>query len=327
MRFVTYLSGDQPTPGLRVGKDRILDLAAAFPFAIEQGWLRYDGPLPQDLLTLIAGGPAALEAAKTLHRLAGDGKLDKLTVAAHEAKLLAPIPRPSKNVFCVGRNYAEHVYEGNRAQKIDDALPDYPIWFSKPPTAVIGPDAAIVIDHAISDKIDYEVELGVILGRKGRDIPASRAHDYIFGYTIINDITARDVQRRHKQFLKGKGLDTSCPMGPEIVTRDEVPDDGNLFVRTTVNGELRQDGNTRDMIFPVATLIESLSAGMTLEPGDVIATGTPSGVGYAMEPPCFLRYGDVVSMEVEGIGTLTNRLVDPREAAKETAPALQAAAG
>jgi 2-keto-4-pentenoate hydratase/2-oxohepta-3-ene-1,7-dioic acid hydratase in catechol pathway len=163
----------------------------------------------------------------------------------------------------------------------------------------------------VSTKIDYEVELAVVIGKRGSNIRASEAFDHIFGYTIVNDVTARDLQRRHGgQFLKGKGLDGSCPMGPAIVTRDAIADPGQLAIRLWVNDELRQDGNTRDMIFSIAKLIESLSEGLTLEPGDLLATGTPSGVGYAMSEPQFLKNGDVVACEVEGIGRLVNAVTE-----------------
>jgi 2-keto-4-pentenoate hydratase/2-oxohepta-3-ene-1,7-dioic acid hydratase in catechol pathway len=176
---------------------------------------------------------------------------------------------------------------------------------------VIGPGDAIPVHLAVSTKVDYEVELGVVIGKRGRDIPAAQAFDHVFGYTIINDVSARDIQRRHGgQFLKGKGLDGSCPIGPWIVTRDEIPDPGQLGIRLWVNGELRQNANTRDMIFPIAELIQSLSEGMTLEPGDLLATGTPSGVGYAMGEPQFLRQGDVVVCEIEQIGRLENTVFE-----------------
>ncbi|MDX1576308.1 MAG: fumarylacetoacetate hydrolase family protein, partial [Kiloniellales bacterium] len=225
-------------------------------------------------------------------------------------RLLAPIPRPAKNVFCVGRHYAAHVSEGYKARKMKEVLPEYPQFFTKPPTAVSGPGAAIRLDPAVTRKLDYEVELAVVIGRGGRDIPAAEAEAHIFGYTIANDVTARDLQRRHDQWFKGKGLDGSCPLGPHIVTPDELPDVGALSIGLTVNGEVRQDGNTRDLIFPIPAIIESLSLGMTLEPGDIISTGTPAGVGYAMDPPQFLKPGDEVTCRIEGIGTLTNWIAD-----------------
>ena len=216
-------------------------------------------------------------------------------------RLLAPLPPPGKNVFCVGRNYAEHIAEGARAQNVKIDVTEVPVFFTKPPTAVIGPGAPVPIFPHLSTQIDYEVELAVVIGTAGRDIPRERALEHVFGYTIVNDITARDVQRRHGgQYFKGKGLDGSCPMGPWIVTADEIPDPAGLGIRSRVNGELRQDSTTASMIFDIPTLIASLSEGLTLEPGDMLATGTPSGVGYAMDPPRFLADGDVVACEIDG---------------------------
>ncbi|MEM9247550.1 MAG: fumarylacetoacetate hydrolase family protein, partial [Pseudomonadota bacterium] len=233
---------------------------------------------------------------------------------------VAPIPVPAKNVFCVGRNYMEHIAEGERAQNTKVGVTEVPVFFTKPPTAVTGPGAAVPLFPSVSSKVDYEVELAVIIGKAGRNIAPQDAFDHIFGYTIVNDITARDVQRRHGgQYFKGKGLDGSCPMGPWIVTKDEIADPHALAIRCSVNGELRQNGTTRDMIFDIPTLIASLSEGLTLQPGDVLATGTPSGVGYAMEPPCFLADGDTVTCEVEGIGTLTNVMATAEGASRQVA--------
>jgi 2-keto-4-pentenoate hydratase/2-oxohepta-3-ene-1,7-dioic acid hydratase in catechol pathway len=210
--------------------------------------------------------------------------------------------------MCVGRNYAEHVAEGDRAQKQSVGVSEHPVFFTKPRTAVIGPGADIPIFSKVSTSIDYEVELALVIGKAGRDIAPANAFDHILGYTIINDISARDIQRRHGgQYFKGKGLDGSCPMGPHIVTADEIAYPQSLLIRQSVNGERRQDGTTSDMIFDIPTLIASLSEGLTLEPGDIIATGTPSGVGYAMTPPQYLRDGDMVECEIEGIGKLSNR--------------------
>ena len=181
------------------------------------------------------------------------------------------------------------------------------MYFTKPPTAVVGPGATVPIFPNVSTQIDYEVELALIIGTAGRDIPKDRAYDHIWGYTILNDVTARDVQRRHGgQYFKGKGLDGSCPLGPVIVTPDELADPQNIAIRCLVNGEVRQSSTTAQMIFDIPTLIASLSEGLTLEPGDILATGTPSGVGYAMTPPHFLKDGDEVTCEIEGIGRLTN---------------------
>jgi len=294
----------------------ILDLGLAFRAAINGGlWqptlFAADQAIPNDLSGFIALGERFLECTASIQEAAQDSVFEPARVSSAAATLVAPLHRPRKNVFCVGSNYRAHVTESSRAQKVADNVPKYPVFFSKPPTAVIGPDAEIRLDPTVSDKVDYEVELGIVFGKPGRNIPADRANEHIFGLTIINDVTARDIQRRHGgQFLKGKGQDTFCPMGPCIVTLDELPAYDNLAIRLSVNGELRQDGNTGDMIFSIPTLVESLSEGMTLEPGDVLATGTPSGVGYAMDPPRFLRHGDRTTCEIEGIGELTNVVAD-----------------
>ncbi|MDP5219677.1 fumarylacetoacetate hydrolase family protein [Ruegeria sp. 2205SS24-7] len=255
---------------------------------------------------LIAGGEAALGALKTLVSSAEEGELKGALVPA-DAPLLAPIPDPRKNLFCVGRNYAEHIAEGERAQNQKIGVTEHPVFFTKPPTSIVAPEADILIFPSVSQAIDYEVELAVVIGKPGRNIAKADAYDHVYGYTILNDITARDIQRRHGgQYFKGKGLDGSCPLGPLIVTADAVSDPHALSIGITINGEQRQNGTTADMIFDIPTLIASLSEGMTLEPGDVIATGTPSGVGYAMDPPQFLKDGDIVVCEISEIGTLRN---------------------
>ena len=311
MRFLTVGTRAGLRPALWLEDNWLLDLTEGFSTARRQGLVPASQSSPDTLIDVIAGGKAALQHCAVLKSAAQSGDLRPAWLNEGTYAVVAPIPRPLKNVFCVGKNYAEHVSEAARAQKTDSSLPEYPVFFSKPPTAVVGPDARVRLDPAVSDKLDYEVEMAAIIGSAGRDIPADRAMQHVFGFSILNDITARDVQRRHGgQFLKGKGLDTSCPLGPWIVTSDELPNFDNLAIRLSVNGEIRQDGNTRDMIFSVPVLIESLSAGITLEPGDIIATGTPSGVGYAMEPPQFLVHGDVVTCQIEGIGELTNEIVD-----------------
>lgn len=294
MRFASFVHADKIGYGV-VSGDRVLDLPAAARAA--------GTALPADLLGLIAAGAPALAIVRDL--LARIDAAWSYPIAA--VRLTAPIPRPTKNVFCVGRNYLDHVAEGYRARGAETKLPEAPQFFTKPPTAVIGPDEPFALDPAVSAKIDYEVELALIIGKPGRDIPADQAWDHIFGFTILNDITARDLQRRHEQWFKGKGLDRSCPMGPIVVTRDEIADPTQLELSLTVNGEPRQRAKVGQMIFPIPTIIASLSAGLTLEPGDIIATGTPSGVGYAMDPPHYLTPGDEVVCEISDIG----RLVTP----------------
>jgi 2-keto-4-pentenoate hydratase/2-oxohepta-3-ene-1,7-dioic acid hydratase in catechol pathway len=229
-------------------------------------------------------------------------------------KIEAPIPRPARNVMCVGKNYHEHAKEFARsgfdssASSAADAIPTAPIIFTKVPECVIADGADIRYPESVSDSVDYEAELGLVIGKGGRGITKARAYDHVLGYTIINDVTARDLQGKHKQWFLGKSLDTFCPMGPWLVTSDAV-DPENLGVRCWVNDELRQDANTRDLIFDIPTLIETISAGITLQPGDVIATGTPVGVGIGFTPPKFLKRGDRVTIEIDGLGRLSNTVV------------------
>ncbi len=223
--------------------------------------------------------------------------------------LRAPLPRPLRSIFCVGRNYHAHAKELADTVFRDavSAEDPWPIVFTKLPECVVGPHDMVRLPGAgVSVQIDYEAELAVVIGRGGRNIPRSRAMDHVFGYTVINDVTARDVQMRHQQWDLGKSFDTFCPMGPWIVTADEL--DGRATrVRGWVNGKLRQDGLTQDLIHDIPTLIETCSRGITLYPGDVIATGTPAGVGMGLKPPQWLQPGDVVRIEIDGIGVIENR--------------------
>jgi 2-keto-4-pentenoate hydratase/2-oxohepta-3-ene-1,7-dioic acid hydratase in catechol pathway len=221
----------------------------------------------------------------------------------------APIPRPSKNIFCLGRNYADHVKEAAKARGQEFKLPTHPVFFTKTPTTVVGPYDDIVWDRRVTQQVDWEAELGVIVGVGGKNIRRDTAMDHVFGYTVINDVSAREVQRKHgQQWMKGKSLDGHCPMGPWIVTADEVKDWASLDVITRVNGVVKQNSNTRHMHFKVPRIIAELSAGLTLEPGDIISTGTPAGVGHARTPPEFLKAGDLLETEVGGIGVLKNRV-------------------
>lgn len=258
---------------------------------------------------IIEAGDHAVEAIRELTNAAEAGAHAEACHAADKVTLLAPVPVPRKNVFCVGRNYAEHIAEGERAQNKKIGVTEHPVYFTKPCTAVIGPHAQIPVFPELSQAMDYEVELTVVIGKPGRNISKERAYEHVFGYTILNDITARDVQRRHGgQYFKGKALDGSCPLGPWIVTADAISDPQALAISSTVNGEVRQSSTTASMIFDIPTLIASLSEGLTLQPGDLIGTGTPSGVGYAMEPPQFLKDGDSVVCEVAEIGRLENTM-------------------
>jgi 2-keto-4-pentenoate hydratase/2-oxohepta-3-ene-1,7-dioic acid hydratase in catechol pathway len=225
----------------------------------------------------------------------------------------APIPAPRRNIFCVGKNYHDHAHEfaksGFDSSAAKGAIPSSPIVFSKVPESVISCGSAVIIDPDVSQAVDYEAELAVIIGKGGRGISAKDAFDHVWGYTIVNDVTARDLQARYSQWLIGKSQDTFCPMGPYAVTRDQI-DIGDTPITCYVNGELRQSSNTGLLIFDIPTIIETLSAGITLQPGDVIAAGTPAGVGVGFNPPRYLKNGDVVRIEIGGIGVLENHIVE-----------------
>lgn len=232
------------------------------------------------------------------------------TLHIDDVKLEAPIPLPRRNIFCVGRNYHAHAKELSASVfKNNTANPEsWPIVFTKVPECVVGPRDDVILPAEVSQQIDYESELAVVIGTGGRNISRANAMQHVFGYTIVNDVTARDVQMRHQQWDLGKSFDTFCPMGPWVVTADEL-DGTQTRLRGWVNGELRQDGQTRDLIFDIPTLIETCSRGITLYPGDVIATGTPAGVGMGLSPPQYLKPGDVVRIEIDGIGSIENRFV------------------
>jgi 2-keto-4-pentenoate hydratase/2-oxohepta-3-ene-1,7-dioic acid hydratase in catechol pathway len=232
-----------------------------------------------------------------------------------EAEIEAPIVRPRRNIFCVGKNYYEHAKEfassGFDSSAANGAVPKHPIIFSKVPECVIAHGASVVINGDVSQAVDYEAELGVIIGKGGRGIRPENALDHVWGYTIINDVTARDLQGRYSQWLIGKSQDTFCPMGPWAVTRDEI-DLSDTKIRCWINGELRQDANTRDLIFDIPTIIATISAGVTLVPGDVIASGTPAGVGIGFKPPKYVVPGDVARIEIANIGILQNEFRELR---------------
>jgi 2-keto-4-pentenoate hydratase/2-oxohepta-3-ene-1,7-dioic acid hydratase in catechol pathway len=314
MRLVTFTQKNRQRIGLVDSRDQIVDLAE-----VNRRYLRGGNPpFLASMQALIEAGPKALQVVKKAEKyvagksaeeqkkLAGAGALLK----ASQVKLLAPIPSPRKNVVMLGINYREHVDEGARARELEIKYPEWPVYFTKPATSVIG-HMGKVIHHQITDRLDWEIELAVVMGKKGRNIPRNKAYDYVFGYTVCLDMTARELQRQHGQWFKGKSLDTFCPLGPWIVHKSALPDPQQVRLICRVNGTVMQDGNTRDMIFDIATIIESLSAGLTLEPGDIISTGTPSGVGFARVPPVYLKPGDKVEGEVEGIGVLQVEIVTP----------------
>lgn len=258
---------------------------------------------------------AAARGVLPLIEMAAQGGLDTAalrgaTLALESVRLEAPIPVPRRNVFCVGRNYHAHAKElSGSVFKSNNADPAaWPIVFTKVPECVVGPAADVVLPGDVSAQIDYEAELAVVIGKGGKNIAREDALGHVYGYTIVNDVTARDVQMRHQQWDLGKSFDTFCPMGPWIVTADAL-DGTDTRVRCWVNGELRQDGRTRDFIFDIPTLIETCSRGITLHPGDIIATGTPAGVGMGLTPPRYLGAGDVVRIEIDGLGSIENRFV------------------
>jgi 2-keto-4-pentenoate hydratase/2-oxohepta-3-ene-1,7-dioic acid hydratase in catechol pathway len=263
-------------------------------------------PPARDMLAVIDGGAAMLAAIRAL---AANPPANAL-LALERVALQAPIPKPRRNVFCVGRNYMDHVAEGDRTRGITNSeVPKYPQFFTKAADCVIAPGANVPTHEGVTKWLDYEVELVAIIGTAGRDIPKEKALEHVYGWTIGNDVTGRDLQRRHGQWFKGKSLDRSCPLGPVIVPASDL-NAADLAISLKLNGEQRQSSRTSKMIFDVTEIIHQLSSGFTLLPGDVIMTGTPEGVGYAMEPPQTMKAGDVMELTIEGIGTLTNTISD-----------------
>ncbi len=294
MRLVTFRHSGTTAVGIQT-EEGIVPLDKAVPDA------------PRTMLDVIAAGKGLLSRLQT--------GLDAARAAAlplEQVTITAPVPVPKQNILCVGKNYYDHANEfqdsGFDASSGGQSIPDVPIFFTKATTSVIGPEDEIISALDRDNTVDYEGELTVVIGKGGRDIKAENAFDHVYGYTIINDVTARATQQRHKQWFLGKSFDTFCPMGPTIVTADEVPDVTTLHMETRVNDEIRQSVSVKDLIFDIPTMIETASRGMTLQPGDLLATGTPAGVGIGFDPPRYLKAGDVVSVRVEPIGTLTNRV-------------------
>lgn len=310
MKFVSFSTTDIPRPHLGMIQDsQVLDVDLAAHALTIIG--------PDQMLDLIEDyekGKLVLQAIldKAAGRRFSEVKTFASIGAVHdvsEVQLAAPIPRPRKNVFCLGLNYAEHARESDEATGRSATILEAPIFFTKAPTTVNGPYSDIVIDPTVSEMVDWEAELAVIIGKTGKNIREEDALEYVFGYTVLNDVSARDLQSRHKQYFKGKSIDGYCPMGPWIITADEIADPQQLPIHLRVNGITKQDSNTSTMIYSVRQIIAILSKGLTLEAGDIIATGTPSGVGFARKPPEFLKAGDLVETEIEGIGTMRNTVV------------------
>jgi len=293
MKLATFspLPSGTPRPGIVTADKRVIDIPAALGASESTS----------TMLGIIRAGSAMLDRLRGLTGTAGVA-----STPLADVKLHAPIPRPSKNVFCVGWNYLPHFEEGAKKLQEDRKLPEWPVFFSKAPTTVIGPYDNVPFHSHVSTQCDWEVELGVIIGPGGKDITQENAMRHVWGYTVVNDVSWRDVQRRHGgQWHKGKSLDGSCPMGPWIVTADEI-DCGNLDVVCRVNGVVKQESNTRHMYFKVPRLVADLSAGTTMEAGDIISTGTPEGVGFARTPPEFMKPGDLLETEIRGIGVMRN---------------------
>ena len=303
MKFLNFTHTQGPRLGALIGGAHILDLTATWPVQ----------PAPLSVDELIAGGDAAVVLAQQAIQVAEEAiaRGDTTgTVPYDRATILPPVAPTGRNIFNVGRNYREHIIEGNLANgRPADAFPQAIEFFTKPRTALVGHRGGVLRHSGLTNSLDYEVELAIVIGKGGRDIPVEQAHAHVFGYTILNDVTARDLQRLHGQWFKGKSLDTSCPLGPVVVHASAIGNPDNLQLALDVDGEERQNDNTNSMIFNVATVIAQLSAGMTLLPGDVIATGTPKGVGFAQRPPRCLQVGQTVRARVEGIGELVNTIV------------------
>jgi 2-keto-4-pentenoate hydratase/2-oxohepta-3-ene-1,7-dioic acid hydratase in catechol pathway len=285
MKLITFSTGDGPRLGI-VSGEQVIDLKKASA-----------GKLPADMIAFLEQGDEAMALARKLVQKA-EGSL-----ALSDVTLLAPVPTPSK-VIAIGQNYMDHC----REQGVEP--PTSPVIFTKFTTAIVGPGDEIRWDPELTSKVDYEVELAVVIGRRARRVPEDKAIEYVAGYTACNDVSARNLQFGDGQWVRGKSLDTFCPLGPWLITRDEIPDPQNLAVRTTLNGEVVQNSTTAEMIFGVCELIAFASRAFTLLPGDVIVTGTPPGVGVFRDPPLFLKDGDEITVEVEGIGKLTNYCVE-----------------
>lgn len=290
MRFVTYEQGSEKLIGLLTQQDK-------FIIPLKLGIT--------SMVDLIAGGDAVLAQVKKVADSAAADKNFPL-VAVEDVNILAPIQRTPKNIFCVGKNYVEHALEFEKTRDANVAVPKFPVIFSKPATCITGPNTVVKRHPVAGDQIDYEVELAVVIGKTATKVSRETAYDYVFGYTIVNDVTARDLQKQHSQWILGKGPDTYAPMGPALVHKSAITNPHDLTIKCTINDEVRQNGHTKDMVFDIPTLIETISAVITLEPGDVIATGTPSGVGVGFTPPKFLKSGDVMTCEIEKIGVLKN---------------------
>jgi 2-keto-4-pentenoate hydratase/2-oxohepta-3-ene-1,7-dioic acid hydratase in catechol pathway len=298
VRLCTFEQRGVPAAGVVAADDTIVSTVDLLGGASDE----------DEVLDLLLASEELLTELRTAARKARGG------IPLASANLHAPIPRPPRNVFCIGWNYSEHFEEGKQARGqsgqpiAPQEIPQFPAIFTKNPATVVGPGAPVLFPAPHSEQLDWEAELAVVIGKGGRDIAEAAAMSHVFGYTCANDVSVRDVQRRHGgQWFKGKNFDTHLPMGPWIVTADEL-DPGDLAIQSRVNGVRKQDSRTKYMVFKIPRLITEISAGCTLWPGDMIITGTPAGVGFARTPPEYLKVGDTVEVEIEGIGVLRNTI-------------------
>lgn len=303
MRLATYNYQDTTQIGIVEG-DAVLSLQTLAQ--------KQHADFPSTMLELIDGGPALLSKIEAARKELNENQFAAVVVPFSEITLLAPIPKPRKNIIGIGLNYTEHVAESARTLDTSNELPQQPVIFSKPPTAVTATHTDIIHNTKLTQQLDWEVELAVVIGKGGKYIQKENALDHVFGYTVINDISARDC-RRAGQWIVSKGQDTFAPMGPVLVTKDEIEDPHNLNLSLTVNGVEKQRSNTKYMLFSIADLIVDLSTVFTLEPGDIIATGTPAGVGAGRNPQEWMWDGDVVEATVEGIGTIVNTIKELKQ--------------
>ncbi len=297
MKLLTYKTQDSESRLGFIHNNRVVDME-------DFGGIS-NFPLPNDMLELIDMGYEVIEEISNLINDTRDVDFENISYALNDVQILAPIEKPRKNIIGIGLNYTEHVAESARTLDTTGKLPTKPIIFSKPPTSVTGPNTEIIKNTKLTSQLDWECELAVIISKKGKYVPKSEALDYVFGYTVINDISARDC-RREGQWIVSKGQDTFAPMGPFLVTKDEIENPHNLNLSLKVNGIEKQNSNTKFMLFNINDLIEDLSTVFTLEAGDIIATGTPAGVGAGRDPQEWMYDGDVVEATVEGIGTIVN---------------------
>jgi len=296
MKFVTYINNSEEEVGIIIG-EKVISINEIFN-VIGKNSVSSMNELIECFDATTVG---KIETAISSNNFSG--------YALNSIKLLAPIPNPKRNVFCLGKNYVDHVNEIKMTKISDTNIPELPIYFTKVASPAMGDGDNIKFSYEVTSQVDYEVELAIVIGKKGINIKPEDAEKYIFGYTIVNDVSARDLQGKHSQWFKGKSLDTFCPMGPYLVHKNEIEFPVELGIQCRINGELRQNSNTKKLIFDIPYIISDLSKGLTLKPGDIICTGTPSGVGMGFTPPKVLKNGDVVECYIEKIGKLVNKVI------------------